>query len=369
MSLANKGKEHWIAVVNPGSTSTKAALYKGPRCVMERSVSHPIDFLRRKVPEQVYDRHAVITELFAEVGITPKHLSAVAARGGRLRPVRGGVYTVNQAMLLDTLAPQASQHASALAVLIGIELSRPSGCSVYVVDPISVDEMLPAAQMSGTPLISRFSMGHALNTKEVCRRVASTLERPYEELNLVIAHLGGGTTVSAHRKGLMVDLINDFEGGFTPERSGGLPVNQLVALCFSGQFSEEELQRKIEGEGGFYAYLGTKNVAEVVQRAQNGDTLASEVLDAYLLQLGKSIAAMLSVLDFHVDALCITGGMAHSPFIVNHLREKFVTMLPFYVYPGSFEMEALATQVLAVLNGEKCALSYPDGKELRRTSK
>ena len=369
MSPGNREDDHWIAVVNPGSTSTKAALYKGARCVVERSVFHPIEVLRQKIPEQAGDRRAVLTELFAEAGVTPEHLSAIAARGGRLRPVRGGVYAVNQEMILDTLAPQASQHASALAVLIGIELSRSSGCPVYVVDPISVDEMLPIARLSGTPLILRSSLGHALNTREVCRRVAFTLGHSYEELNLVVAHLGGGTTVSAHKKGRMVDLINDFEGGFTPERSGGVPVNQLIELCFSGEFSEEELQKKIEGEGGFYAYLGTKNAEEAIKRAQSGDPFAFNILAAYLLQLGKSIAAMLSVLDFHADALCITGGMAHSSFIVNHLREKFVTMLPFYVYPGSFEMEALAAQVLAVLKGEKCALSYPDGEELRRTSK
>lgn len=352
-----------IAVLNPGSTSTKVALYSDRECLLERSVSHSPEELAADVFAQVRVRRQVVEELFAEVGVSAKDISAVAARGGRLRPIPSGVYRMNGQMIEDSLNGTSGKHASALAVLIGKELAAASKCPVFVVDPVSVDEFLPESRLSGLKDIERKSLGHALNSKEVAFRAAYDLGKSYEDVNLVVAHLGGGTTVSAHKKGQMIDLVNDFEGSFTPERAGGLPTLELVNLCFSGKYTKEQVMRKIEGEGGFYSYLGTKDMQEVERRIEEGDSQSALVMNAYLLQLSKTIGSLMAVLSFSVDALCVTGGIAHSLKVTSFLKETFLPVAPVYIYPGSFEVDTLARRVLGVLNGQESPRIYPGGEE------
>lgn len=358
----NQDKKKIILVLNPGSTSTKVALYSDDICLLERSVSHTRKELELDVFDQVGMRRQVIERLLADARISVRDLSAIAARGGRIQPVPSGVYRMNEQMIYDSINGTPGKHASALAVLIARELAADSNCPVFVVDPVSVDEFLPEARLSGLKEIERKSLGHALNSKAVALRAARNLGKSYEDVNLVIAHIGGGTTISAHRKGQMIDIINDFEGGFTPERAGGLPTIELINLCFSGRYTQEQMMRKIEGEGGFYSYLGTKDLEEIQDWIEAGDPQSILVMKAYLLQLSKSIGSLMAVLSFSVDALCITGGIACSQRVTSFLKEAFSSIAPVYIYPGSFEVETLAKRVLAVLNGEEIPKTYPGGK-------
>jgi len=357
----NQDEKKIILVLNPGSTSTKVALYYDDVCLLERSVSHTQEELELDVFDQVRVRQQVIERLFAEAGISVRDLSAIAARGGRIRPVSSGVYRMNDQIIYDSINGTSGKHASALAVLIARELTADSNCPVFVVDPVSVDELLPEARLSGLKEIERKSLGHALNSKAVALRAARDLGESYKDVNLVIAHIGGGTTISAHRKGQMIDIINDFEGGFTPERAGGLPTIELINLCFSGKYTQEQLMRKIEGEGGFYSYLGTKDIKEIEDRIEAGDPQSILVMKAYLLQLSKSIGSLMAVLSFLVDAFCITGGIAYSQRVTSFLKETFSSIAPVFIYPGSFETETLAKRVLAVLNGDEIPKTYPGG--------
>ena len=350
-----------ILVINPGSTSTKVAIYEGSSCLVNTSYEHDPHTLALGIWDQYRERRKVVLETFAQVHIPLEEIDAVAARGGRIRPVASGVYMVNELLMKDSKSDVNGTHASSLAVFIGKDFASSASCPLYVVNPISVDEMIPEARFSGTPLIQRKSLGHALNSKEVARRASSALGKKYEDLNLVVAHLGGGTTISAHRKGKMIDLINDFEGGFTPERAGGLPTLDLVRLCFSGRFSEAEIMRVIEGEGGFKAYSGTKDIKLIEDRIKNGDEKSTLTMKAYLYQLGQTIGRMMAVLDFDVNGLCITGGMAKSQMICSAIKEKFSKVTKVMPYPGSFEMEALAGRVLNVVEGREKARSYPGG--------
>lgn len=354
----------YILVINPGSTTTQVALYNNKKCVSEKSISHTMEQLTLDVENQINFRKQSIINFIEKCDVSLQDISAIAARGGRLKPLPSGTYLVNELMLKDSFDKGNGNHASRLAVIIANEIAQEIGCNVYSVDPISVDEMIPEARISGMPEIERKSLSHALNMKAVARKAAEELNQNYKKTNQVVVHLGGGTTISCHRDGQMIDLINDFEGVFTPERSGGLPNLQLVKLCFSKKYSEKEIIKKMEGLGGFYAYLGTKDFLEIEERIKSGNKQAKLVMDAYMHQLIKVIGSMVAVLEYKVDAISITGSIARSVNVTNRLKEVFSGIAPIFVYPGSFEVEALAFGVLRVLEGQEKPKIYPNGEIL-----
>jgi butyrate kinase len=351
-------KDYYILVINPGSTSTQVALFKNQNCLKEESIEHTSEQLSMEVDNQKEFRKKAVMNFIKGMDIEFNDLSAIAARGGRIKPIKSGTYLVDEAMIRDSESKENGNHASRLAVIIGNEIANEVGCNVYSVDPISVDEMIDMARISGIPEIERKSLSHALNMKAVCRKTAYDLNKDYDDSNIVVAHLGGGTTISCNRKGQMIDLINDFEGIFTPERAGGLPNLQLVKLCFSGKYSENEIIRKLEGLGGFYSYLGTKDFKEIEQRIAEGDNYAKLIMDAYLYQLTKAIGSMLAVLEYKVDAISITGSISKSDNVINKIKSIFSSIAPILVYHGSFEMEALANGVLKVLEGKEKPKNY-----------
>lgn len=354
-------KDYYILVINCGSTSTQVGLYKNQTCIMEESISHTAEQLKLDVDDQTCFRKQAIMDFLDKTKVGLKSLSAVSARGGRLKPIPSGTYLVNDLMIQDSYNKENGNHASRLSVLIGKEIAKIAGCEVYAVDPISVDEMIEEAKISGMPEIERKSLGHALNMKAVARKTAKDLNKNYNDINVVVAHLGGGTTISSHRKGQMIDLINDFEGVFTPERAGGLPNLQLVKLCFSGKYNEQEIIKKLEGSGGFFAYLETKSVIEIEQRIKDGDNYAKLIMDSYIYQLTKIVGSMVAVLEYKVDAISFTGSIAKSKNIIDRLTSVFSKIAPISVYPGSFEMEALSYGVLRVLQGLDSPKTYPTG--------
>ncbi|MCR4398577.1 MAG: butyrate kinase [Firmicutes bacterium] len=350
-----------ILAVNPGSTSTKVALYEGEDCVFEESVQHSVEELSRfgSFSEQYEYRKGLIIDALNRRGYGLEQIAAVVGRGGLLRPLEGGTYSVNDAMIYDCLNRPMRQHACNLGAPIANEIARQASVPAYVVDPPCVDEFDDIARVSGLPEIPRESLLHALNLKAVARRAANDLGRKYEDLNLVVVHLGGGFSITAHRKGRMVDGSDaSSSGAFAPERAGDLPAMGLINMCFSGKYTHKEMQQKMMGKGGLVAHLGTNSGMEVERRIQAGDKRAELVYRAMAYQVAKWIGQMAVVLDGVVDAIVIGGGLAHSRLFIGWIREKTEWIAPVIVYPGSDEMKALALGALRVLRGEERAKQY-----------
>ena len=350
-----------ILVINPGSTSTKIAVYKDEEVILLRNIKHSIEELApyaRAIDQRCFRRDLVVRELEAS-GI-PMQFDAIIGRGGLSRPVKGGVYEVNQKMCEDTYQA-IRRHACNLGCLIAYELAaKIPGCKAFIADPGMVDELDDVARISGSPLMPRIAIWHALNQRAVARRHAKEIGSRYEDLNLIICHLGGGISVAAHRKGLAVDANNalDGEGPLSPERAGSLPAADLIHLCYSGRYTEEQLLKKIAGNAGLVAHLGTNDVKEILHRVENGDKKAELLVDAMIYQTARSIAAEGAVLCGKIDAILLTGGMAYSDYIVKRLSERIGFLAPIYIYPGEDEMEALASNALAVLRGERQVKQY-----------
>ena len=297
-----------------------------------------------------------------KVADIPLEFDAVIGRGGLVKPINGGVYEINQRMLDDTLhGCVMHSHACNLGCLLAHEIATQiPGCRSFIADPGVVDELSPFARISGSPLMPRICIWHALNQRAIARRYARGIGKEYEDLNLIICHLGGGISVAAHEKGRAIDANNalDGEGPFSPERAGSLPAVDLIRLCFSGKYNEEELLKRIAGKAGLNAHLGTNNMREILKRIQQGDKHAQLIVDAMIYHIAKNIAAESAVLCGHVDAILITGGMAHSDYIISRLRERIEFLAPVYTFPGEDEMEALALNALAVLQGKREAKVY-----------
>ncbi len=344
-----------ILAVNPGSTSTKIAVYedKTPRLV--RTIRHSVDELA--VYPQVIDqfefrKNLVLDELKAD-GI-PFEFDAIIGRGGLFKPVPGGVYEVNDAMLADSVHAMRS-HACNLGCLIASELAALlPGCRAFIADPGVVDELDEVARITGSPLMPRITIWHALNQRAIARRYAAEHGSRYEDLNLIICHLGGGISVGTHRYGRCIDVNNalDGEGPFSPERAGTLPAGNLIDLCYSGRMSMDELKKRISGRAGLVAHLGTTDVQAIIGRIEEGDTHAELVLNAMIYQIAKSVGAAAVVLYGKVDAILLTGGIAHNDYVVSRLKERVSFLAPVFVYPGEDELEALAMNALGVLRGE-----------------
>ena len=348
-----------ILSINPGSTSTKFAVYEGDRLVSLHTVRHTSEELTayKTIIDQCEFRKEVILKQLNEDGILFNELSAVVGRGGLVRPLESGVYEVNDLLLYDLKYNTVADHASNLGGIIAHEIAAEiKGCRAFIADPVVVDEMQDVARISGSPLIPRRSQFHALNHKAVARKYAIAHGTEYERLNLVVAHLGGGISVAAHRQGKVVDVNQGLDGygPFSPERSGTLDAGQLVKICFSGKYSEAEVKKMLVGNGGLMAHLGTNEVQKIALLADEGDEKAKLILEAMSYTISKEIGAMFAVLRGDLDAVILTGGVAHSQFVVDYIKRMISSFCKVVIYPGEDEMEALAMSGLRVLMGEKC---------------
>ncbi|HBY56588.1 MAG TPA: butyrate kinase [Candidatus Atribacteria bacterium] len=355
-----------ILVINPGSTSTTIALFEDEKLLEKETIRHSSAELAKykRIVDQHKLREEIIINFLKKKNIHISSLDAIVGRGGILKPVKSGVYRINELMLKDLKERPRVEHASNLGAIIAYDLAKKVRVPSFIVDPVAVDELEPIARISGIPEIERESLCHVLSMKAAARRIAQDLGKPYQELNLIIIHLGGGISVSAHRKGRMIDVNNaSAEGPFSPERSGGVPIIELTKLCYSGKYSLPEMLKKIIGRGGLVAYLGTNNTMEVEDRISKGDKKAKLIYKAMAYQISKEIAAMAAVLKGKVDAIVITGNGARDKgalgkTFVDWIKERVDFIAPITVYPGSDEMKALASGALRVLRGEEKAYDY-----------
>ena len=348
-----------VLVINPGATSTKFGVYTKDGAEWEHTIRHGDEELARfrgkPMLARLDYRAELIEQALAEAGYTAQAFAATVGRGGLLPPLPCGTYLVDEAMVEELRLARRGQHASNLGALLALRFAQAAGVNAYIVDPVTVDEWQECARLTGSPLVERTSIGHALNTKAVARRYAREQGRTYPELRLIVAHLGSGITVSAHQDGRMIDSNSIEEGPFGVDRTGGLPVRALVKLCFSGKYTQDQLDRHVFGDGGLFAYLGTRDLIEVERRIDAGDREAALVFDAMVYQIGKEAGAMAAVLKGKVDAVLLTGGMAYSERVVRQLRGYLEWIAPIRVYPGEDELQALAEGVFRVLNGEEQA--------------
>jgi butyrate kinase len=360
-----------VLAINPGSTSTKFGLYTREGAVWVRTVRHGDEELRRfgdrPMVARLEYRAAMIAQSLEEMGYAADEVAGVAGRGGLLPPVQCGTYIVDDAMVEELYAARRGEHASNLGALLALRFAQAADVDAYIVDPVTADEWHECARLSGSPLIERSPIGHVLNTRAVAKRFARERDVPYEELRLIVAHMGSGITVSAHRLGRMIDSNTIEEGPFGPDRTGGLPVRALIKLCYGGQFAQKEMDHRIFGNGGLYAYLGTRDLLEVERRVDAGDRNAALVWDGMVYQIAKEAGAMATVLEGKVDALLLTGGMAHSERLTGRLRKILEWIAPITVYPGEDELQALAEGVFRVLDGEEKARRLAD--EVRKPAK
>lgn len=346
-----------ILAVNPGSTSTKFSLFEEERLIFEKNLRHSVEDLApfEKLTDQFDFRKDLIMNELYERNTDLAGIIAVVGRGGLLKPIESGIYKVNQKMKDDLNAALYGVHACNLGALIADDIaSSLADATAYIVDPVVVDELEPVARISGHPEIVRKSIFHALNQKAVGRIYAASIDKRYEDLNLVIAHMGGGVSVGAHYRGRVVDVNNALngDGPFTPERSGGLPSGQLADLCFGGKYSHCEIKSMITGNGGMMAYLGTNNFIEVCKKAEDGDAKALLIRNAASYQIGKEIGAMSAVLKGNVDAIILTGGMAYQEANVNSIKAMVESIATVIVYPGEDELKSLAFNGLLALDGK-----------------
>lgn len=350
-----------ILAINPGSTSTKVALYEDDSCVFQHTIKHnhlELNTFDSIMEQEEYRRNALLS-LLKEKGYSLSDLAAFVVRGGLLKPVKGGVYQIDEPIYNDLKSCKYGEHASNLGAVIVLPLSRETGIPAYTVDPVTTDEFHEVARYSGLKGIPRQSMSHALNMKAVARRIANRLGKAYNEIDLIIAHLGSGISVSAHRRGKMIDVNNaNNEGPFSLERCGTLPAVALINLCYTGKYSEKEMVKLVTGQGGIYSYLGTKDFKEVENNIKEGDNKAKIVVEAMAYQVAKEIGAMATVLKGKVNRIVLTGGMAHAPLLTDLISEKISFIAPVRVLPGEEELEALALGALRVLKGEEEALRY-----------
>lgn len=350
-----------ILTINPGSTSTKIAVFDDTTPVFADTLRHTVDDLKpfTLVSDQFEYRRDLIIKALEEHGI-PFDFDVIVARGGLLKPVEGGVYRINDQMLSEMAHPMRN-HACNLGCRIAHDFSQRLGnCPALTADPGVVDELIDEARISGSPLMPRITTWHALNQRAIARRYAAEHDTRYENLNLIIAHLGGGISIGAHRLGRCIDVNNAFdgEGPFSPERAGSLPAGALIDLCYSNKYTKDQLKRRISGNAGLAAHLGTTDVAEIVNRIKDGDKKAKEVLDAMIYQCARWMGGASVALRGQVDAILLTGGVAHSDYVISRIKDYVSFIAPVYVYPGEDEMLALASNGLDAMQGKMPIKEY-----------
>lgn len=342
-----------ILVVNPGSTSTKLSVFEGEQEYVQGNILHSTEDLKpfQRITDQLEFRMTLIRRFLKDNHVSIGALKAVVGRGGLLKPIRSGVYRVNAAMLEDLRNGCYGEHASNLGGILAHGLAGEAGCAAYIVDPVVVDEMDDVARLSGLPGLERKSIFHALNQKSVAREIARKIGKPYKDCNFIVAHMGGGISVGAHRQGCVIDVNNalDGEGPFSPERAGGLPAGQLVELCFNGQYSLAEIKRKLTGKGGLVAYRGSNSFTDLKKAMLAGDVQAQLLYEALAYQVSKEIAMHGATLKGVVDRIILTGGLAYDETFVGMIRERVSYLAAVEVIPGEREMASLAQAVWAVL--------------------
>ena len=352
-----------ILAINPGSTSTKFAVYFDEKCILNKTIRHSLDelMLYENIIDQFDFRKGLIIDALVDEGIEVDSIKYIIGRGGLTYPVESGVYKVNHLMLQHLREGVLGQHASNLGPLLAdfIALQIPDARAL-IADPVVTDELEEIARISGNKHFTRISIFHALNQKATARKHAGNMGKTYDEMRMIVAHLGGGISVGAHKNGRVVDVNNALngEGPFSPERSGTLPAAQLIEICFSGKFSKPEIDRMVLGEGGFVSYLGTNNAKEVEDRAKAGDKNAAFIQEALFYQTAKIIGEMASVLEGKVDAILLTGGLAYNKNLEEYIKKSTGFIAPVYTYPGEDELESLALNALRVARGEEVVKEY-----------
>jgi butyrate kinase len=351
-----------ILAINPGSTSTKISLFNDEQEVFTENIGHKIEELSRyhRATDQDLYRMELVIRVLREKNVDVNKIKAVVGRGGLIYPVPGGTFAVNDQMIADLRKGVMGDHPSNCGGLIAYAISRSLACEAFIVDPVVVDEMEPVAKISGMPLIKRKSIFHALNQRATAREVAARLNKPYEQLNIIVAHMGGGITVGIHVKGRVVDVNNglDGDGPFSAERTGGIPVGDLVRVCYSGEYTQDEMQKLIKGHGGMVAYLGTQDLRAVEDQIKKGKEEARLVYEAMVYQIAKEIGSLATVVNGKVDAITLTGGMARSKQFVKQVKSRVEFIAPVIVIPGEQEMRALAMGALRVLRHQEKVKIY-----------
>lgn len=354
--------ERYILVINPGSTSTKFAVYNNEVQIFEEKLSHDIDELApfKTIIDQIDYRRDLILSKLKERNFDLSKLVAICGRGGMLKAIPSGTYLVNDAMINDLKTQKYGAHASNLGALIAKQIAEPLNIPSFIVDPVSVDEYKDIARISGMPMIERVSIFHALNQKAIARMVAKDNNKKYEEMNLIVVHMGGGISVGAHYKGRVIDVNSalDGDGPMTPERSGSVPIGPLTKLCFSNKYTYEEIRSLNYGRGGLSAYLKTNDARIIAKRIAEGDTYAKSIFDAMIYQIAKEIGAYATVLKGDIDFIVLTGGLAYQNYIVNELKASCQWISKILVYPGEDELLALAQGALRVITSKETTKNY-----------
>jgi butyrate kinase len=349
-------------ILNPGSTSTKIGVYDGEQEVLVETLRHSSEEISQY--ETIYDqfkfRKDIIINVLKEKNFDINSLDAVVGRGGMLKPMESGTYKVNEKMLKDLKDGVQGQHASNLGGIIANQIGNELNIPAFIVDPVVVDELNDVARVSGVPELPRVSKFHALNQKAVAKRYAKESGIKYTDLNLIIVHMGGGVSVGAHKNGKVIDVNNalDGEGPFSPERAGSVPVGALIKMCYSGNFTEQEVYNKVVGKGGYVAYLNTNDARDVLKLVSEGDKEAQLYFDAFIYQISKSIGEMATVLEGKVDRIIFTGGIAYSDKVIDELTKRAGWIAPITVYPGEDELLALAQGAIRAMTGEEEAKEY-----------
>lgn len=344
-------------IINPGSTSTKIGVFEDENLLFDETLRHSTEEIAQfdSILAQKDFRKNIIMSFLEKKNLDIKTLDVIVGRGGLLKPIPGGTYAVSDALLHDLEIGVQGQHASNLGGILAKEIGDSIGAPAYIVDPITVDELEAPARYSGAPDLPRASVFHALNQKAVARRYAGEINKPYDSLNLIVVHMGGGVSVGAHQKGKVIDVFNalDGDGAFSPERAGAVPPGALIKMCFSGKYTEKEVYKKIVGNGGFNAYLGTNDMRDVEKMVDGGDEKAKELRTAFIFQIAKDIGSMAAVLCGKVDRIIATGGIAYDNAVIDGLKERCEWIAPFTVYPGEDELLALAQGGLRVMRNEE----------------
>lgn len=351
-----------ILAINPGSTSTKIALYEEEKEVFVKTLDHPIEEIEKydKIVDQYEMRKRLVLSVLEENGYNAENLDAVVGRGGMLPPVNSGAYKVNDIMVDRLKNKPLMEHASNLGAVIAFEIAKNINKPAFIYDSVKVDELSDLARITGTPEIKRVSTSHVLNSRAMAIKAASKHNKKIEEMNFVVAHLGGGVSLSVYEKGRLVDIVSDDEGPFSPERSGRVHCRELVNLCFSGKFDKKQVTKILSGNGGLKGYLGTTDAREVEKMIGNGNEEAKLVYEAMAYQVAKGIGELSTVLKGKVDAIILTGGIAYSKMLTDWIKERVDFIAPVEILPGENEMQSLALGTLRVLKGEEIAKEYTE---------
>jgi len=352
--------QYLILAVNPGTTSTKIALYKDKTLIFKEKIEYQKAETEKylHIADQLGLRKDTVLKIMQEKGANAEQLSAVVGRGGLLPPVCAGAYKVNQLMLDRLINRPVTEHASNLGAMIAYDIAEPCGIPAYVYDPVSVDQFEEVARITGLPSMARQTHSHVLNSRSVAMKMAKSLDKPYDQMTFIVAHIGGGISINLHCKGRMIDVLSDDEGPFSPERSGRLPTRQLIKQCFSRNYQVNDMVKLIRGKGGLVAHMGTEDVRQVEAMINNGDKHAQLIYYAMAYQVAKGIGEMATVVGGAVDRIILTGGVAYSEMFTNWVKEKVQFIAPVEIMAGENELEALAFGALRVLKGEEEACEY-----------